>query len=132
MAKDFKIIKFRSEWFEAYGLDKEKNFLQAPVCECGCGSKAVLLLSDREELFGFMYSMLMENECNYCGIFAHAYDNSMYVAIKVGENEEEPVKFYGLDETDMNFFKEWDDKLELHCYGLLIESKRGKWKIVEE
>ena len=40
-----KIKKFniRPEWFGAYGLDKEKNFMQAPTCECGCGGKGVLL-----------------------------------------------------------------------------------------
>ena len=26
------MIKFRPEWFGAYGLDKNKNFLQAPFC----------------------------------------------------------------------------------------------------
>ena len=44
-----KLIKFIPEWFGIYGLDKEKNFLQAPVCECGCGGKAVLLLKDEKE-----------------------------------------------------------------------------------
>ena len=132
MDKDTKIIKFRPEWFAAYGLNKEKNYLQAPICECGCGSKAVLLLSDREELFGFMFNMLLENECNHCGMFAHAFDGSMYVAIKVCEDEEDPVKFFGIEETDMTFFKGWDDELELHSYGLLIESKHGEWKIIED
>ena len=48
-----KIKKFniRPEWFGAYGLDKEKNFMQAPTCECGCGSKGVLLIDDQKDLF---------------------------------------------------------------------------------
>ena len=43
-----KIKKFniRPEWFGAYGLDKEKNFMQAPTCECGCGGKSVLLIDN--------------------------------------------------------------------------------------
>ena len=57
-----KIKKYniRPEWFGAYGLDKEKNFMQAPTCECGCGGKGVLLINDRKELFGFIYNVLME------------------------------------------------------------------------
>ena len=52
-----KIKKFniRPEWFGAYGLDKEKNSMQAPTCECGCGSKGVLLIDNRKDLFRFMY-----------------------------------------------------------------------------
>ena len=56
----------------------------APVCECGCGGKGVLLLENNPELFGFMFNMLMENECNHCAIFAHAFDGNMYAALKVG------------------------------------------------
>ena len=88
-----KLIKFRPEWFGAYGLDKDKNFLCAPVCECGCGEKAVLLL-DNQNLFSFMFNVLMENECNHCAIFAHAFDGNMYAALKVENKDDEPVMFF--------------------------------------
>lgn len=128
-----KLIKFRPEWFAAYGLDKEKNFLQSPVCECGCGGKmSVLLLKDTQDLFGFMFNMLMENDCFHCGLFAHAFNGNMYVALKVENESDEPVLFFGIEQTDMNFFKEWDDEVNLHCYGLIIETNKGKWKIIED
>lgn len=57
---------------------------------------------------------------------------TQYVALKVGEDDEDPVKFFGIEETDMEFFKEWDDELDLHCYGLMIESNHGEWKIIED
>ena len=51
MNQNIERIKFRPEWFGAYGLDKNKNFLQAPLCECGCGEKQVLYLRQRKICF---------------------------------------------------------------------------------
>ena len=126
------MIKFRPEWFGAYGLDKNKNFLQAPLCECGCGEKMSLVLKDIKDLFQFMYAMLMENDCNHCGIFAYAFDGSMYAALKVENETDDPVLFFQIKESDLGFFREWDDELELHCYGLIIETRKGLWKIIED
>lgn len=126
-----KNIKYRAEWFAAYGLDVEKNFLQAPVCECGCGEKAVLLLDDIKELFHFMYDVLMEYECEHCAIFAHSFDGNKYAAIKTDNDTDEPVLFFGVDEDYIDFFKEWDEELGLCCYGLLIEVNKGEWKVIE-
>ena len=126
-------IKFRAKCFEAYGLNKFRNFMSAPDCECGCGGKGSLILKTEEDLFGFMYNMLMDNECNCCGIFAHGYDDKMYAAIK-GEYEdnEDPVDFFGVEETDTDFFKELDATCGLHCYGLLVQNHKGTWDIIEE
>lgn len=131
MNKNKELIKFRPEWFDAYGLNREKNFLQAPVCECGCGEKTVLILKDKKELFDFMFNMLMENDCDHCAIFAHTLDDNMYTALKVENETDMPVLFFGQKDS-MTFFKEWDDELDLHCYGLLVETKRGHWKIIED
>ena len=126
------MIKFRPEWFTAYGLDKDKNFLQSPLCECGCGEKMSLVLETNKDLFQFMYAMLMENDCNHCGIFAYAFDGSMYAALKVENETDDPVLFFQIKESDLGFFREWDDELELHCYGLIIETRKGLWKIIED
>lgn len=136
--------KFRNESFAGYGLNKYKNFLSAPMCECGCGEPCNLVLRDTKELFGFMNTMLFENDCDCCAIFAHSYDGKMYAAIKYiadeseddmtldHVNEKESVKFFGIDVEDLEFFQEWDATLGLHCYGLLIETKKGNWKIIED
>ena len=126
------MIKFRPEWFGAYGLDKNKNFLQAPLCECGCGEKMSLVLETTKDLFQFMYAMLMENDCNHCSIFAYAFDGSMYTALKIENETDDPVLFFQIKESDLGFFREWDDELELHCYGLIIETRKGLWKIIED
>lgn len=133
--------KFRNESFAGYGLNKFKNFIQSPICECGCGGKCSLLLKNREELFGFMYNLLMDNECDCCAIFAHAYDGDMYAAIKCMSDEEDidmdnedetPVKFFGAKDDYMEFFQEWDGEVGFHCYGLMIETKKGEWKVIED
>ena len=126
------MIKFRPKWFGAYGLDKNKNFLQAPLCECGCGEKMSLVLEDIKDLFQFMNVMLIANDCNHCGIFAYAFDGSMYTALKVDNETDDSVLFFQIKESDLGFFREWDDELELHCYGLIIETQRGLWKIIED
>ena len=129
--------KFRNESFAGYGLNKFKNFISTPECDCGCGSKGKLLIKENEELFGFMNAVLMENECDCCAIFAHAYDENMYVAIKCIYDDEEldedetPVKFFGV-KNDMDFFQGIDAQIGLHCYGLMIETKQGEWKIIED
>lgn len=132
--------KFRAKCFEAYGLNNYRNFLCAPECDCGCGGKGSLILKDTKELFGFMHNMLAENECNQCAIFAHAYNDEMFAVIKVDNVEgydesnpdEYPIKFFGIKATDMDFFKEWDAEIRLHCYGLMIQNKDGNWDIIED
>lgn len=132
--------KFRAKCFEAYGLNNFRNFLSAPECDCGCGGKAKLVLEDTKELFGFMNTMLAEHDCNQCAIFAHAYNDEMFAAIKVddvegyyeSDPEEYPIKFFGIKTTDMEFFKEWDAEVGLHCYGLLIQDMKGNWEIIED
>lgn len=132
MNRNSKQIKVRLEWFAAYGLDKNKNLLQAPVCECGCGEKCHVLLNTKDDLFGFMTNMLIENDCNHCAMFAHTYDGKMYIAIKTDDNPDDSVTLYGIDKLDMEFFKKWNDKFDFHCYGLVVESKPGEWKIIED
>ena len=105
--------------------------MQAPTCECGCGGKSVLLIDNQKDLFRFMYDVLMENECNHCAIFSLAFDDTMIAALKVDNKTDDPVLFFAQEEN-MAFFKEWDDELELHCYGLMVESQLGEWKIIED
>jgi hypothetical protein len=122
----------RPEWFGVYGLDSGKNFLQSPVCPCGCGEKAVMLLEDFEEMTNFAFNMLMENDCCHCAIFMHSISGIMYAFAKMlDENDEISVSYTYSDSSDFKFFKTVDDELEFHCYGLLVETQHGQWKIVD-
>lgn len=125
--------------FKNYGLNKFRNFLKAPPCDCGCGGKAQPVLHSTKELFHFCYEMLAYNECCQCAIFAHGNDGKMWAIVKLDEvdldieydTEECPVKFFGIEEYDPDFFSKFDAEFELHCYGLMIQDK-DVWRIVEE
>jgi hypothetical protein len=122
---------FRPEWFEAYGLDKEKNFLMSPTC--GCGGKASILLRDFDELSKFAMSVLSENECCHCAVFVHFMNNEMYVFFKVLDNDDNICYYSGQSqENDMESFKKVDEEFGFHCYGLMIEHQKGQWRIVDE
>lgn len=144
------LIKFRVETFGAYGLNKYRNFLVAPECDCGCGSDDVsLMLKNRKDMFNFMADMLLEHGCLNGALFAIGYDDHMYAAI-VNENafmdeeeiedgyeeeledEEDPIIFLGFDGINMDFFAEIDSEFRCCCYGLIIETAPGKWKIIKD
>ena len=130
--------KFRNEYFAAYGLNKYRNFLNAPECECGCGEKSSVILRTKEDLFGFFGGMLSENDCDQCAIFAYGFDGQLYAGLKYvtwdEENDSEKVEMTVLstDKENLEFFQEVDAEFELHCYGLIIETKAGEWKIIED
>ena len=46
--------------FEKCGLNIEKNFLQAPICECGCGGKASIVLNSQSDVSQFCGSCYLE------------------------------------------------------------------------
>lgn len=142
---ELKIYNTRIHSFEVYGLNKFKNLLCAPVCDCGCGGKASLILENVHKLFGFGYNVLSEEECGCCAIFAHGLDGKMWAIVKLVNEENSdydydqaydpntcPIRFLGIDETDYDFFRELDADFGLHCYGLMIQNKDGNWDIVEE
>jgi hypothetical protein len=57
--------------FEKRGLDVERNFLQAPTCECGCGGKANLVLNTDDDVLDFCGCMCADNECCQCAVFCN-------------------------------------------------------------
>ena len=133
--------KFRNEYFAAYGLNKFKNFLNAPICECGCGNKTHILLKDDEALLNLTGQLLSEHDCENCAIFAHSYDNKLYATVKCLEFDEEDddyedgevvIRLLGTTDDNLTFFQELDAEFGFHCYGLMIETKKGEWKIIED
>lgn len=129
-----KIIKykFRNKSFSGYGLNKYKNFLQSPKCDCGCNSAVQLLINDKKQLFALMNDLLLDNECNYCAIFAHLYNEEMIAAVKYfTEEDNEEVKIFSTKDN-IDFFQEFDGEINFHCYGLLIEVAKGKFEIIED
>lgn len=123
-------IKATQSTFKTYGLKASNNFLEAPKCECGCGSYANLVLETNEDLYNFIGAMLEENDCDYCGIFARKMDNTIVMGLKLdGE-----IRLYSAPNENVCKAKEfvaWAQKdLQLHCYGLLEQVDDALYKIV--
>jgi len=92
-------------------------------------------IENKDELLGFMASMPEENYCIHCAMFAHAFDGKMYAVIKsqhIDIETDEPVLCFMNEKTKMDFFGRWDSEFVFHCYGLVIETKKGEWKIIED
>lgn len=126
--------KFDNITFDMCELDKEKNFLQAPICECGCGGYMDICAYD-DEISDICEQIVEANDCNHCGIFAITSRNNCIFALKMYDDE--------VDEVVINAFQKYaiDDygdigkianELELHCYGLLVCKKPGLYRIVME
>lgn len=118
--------------FKLVGLNKKNNFLQAPICECGCGQYANLVLKDDDEVCSFMHTMLEEHECEHCGIFVIKDDKHILMGLKLdGETKCYHANAESDNATDYkNIFKGTQKILKLHCYGLLEQVGEDLYRIV--
>ena len=118
--------------FEYYGLDINKNFLQAPKCECGCGGYAGIVLETDQDVSDFVYTMLDEYECNHCGIFVLKKNNDILMGLKLdGEIKCYAGEKSGQDKND-KIFADIQKELDLHAYGLLEQISDDTYKIIME
>ena len=115
--------------FKICGLNSKNNFLQAPICECGCGEYANLVLETDNDVYGFMHTMLEEHDCEHCGIFAFKKDyEEMLMGLKLsGEIKCYKAKIEGEVKKSLIDIQ---DTLQLHCYGLLEQVGDGLYSIV--
>lgn len=108
-------------------------------------------LHNQDELFSFMSNMLLEHMCPDGAIFAISYDDKMYTAymdlpeteeeledllesdeLDEDELDEDLIKVVSINEINMDFFAAMDADLRFCCYGLIIETSPGHWKIIED
>lgn len=134
---DGKILKFMKTLdeltFEDFGLNAEKNFLNAPKCECGCGGDMNICLKSDEDIQDFIAGMVSENECEQCGVFVvKANDTILFGFSQEGEDDIQmciaQFEFKGKE-------KEYDisglvDELNVHMYGVLVECEPNLFKII--
>lgn len=114
---------------EMCGLDPFYNILEAPECQCGCGSKVKLCLETDDEVLDFCKAMVYEEEYDYCAVFAINKNNTLLAAI--GDDEkiyicrgEKPI-------DDYKSIGKMFDEMQLDGYGLIVYSGDGLYKIVE-
>ena len=115
--------------FHSCGLDPECNFLQAPICECGCGEYANLVLENEQEVVDFIGSMLYEHDCEHCAIFAIKLNGDMLF----GQKTDEDILCYKLkDANAKNVIADMYKTFEFHCYGLLQQVDDDLYAIIME
>lgn len=117
--------------FILYGLNRHRNFLKAPICDCGCGEKMYLRLDDEKDVVDFCCEMMAESRCECPGMFV-VFQNGTYMALTfLYDEDEEDVKIVIGRGKDMHFFSEFDAEFGLHCYGLICEIRPNEWMIQE-
>lgn len=141
MSKKFKKYRpniiywnFNNVTFDMCGLDIEKNFLHAPLCECGCGGYCDICAYD-DEIADVCANLADVNDCDYCGVFAITSKNECIFALKMYDDEEDDIMTTVFRKELDDGYKsigEIADKLQLHCYGLLVCKGNGTYKIVME
>lgn len=117
--------------FAACGLNAENNFLQAPICTCGCGKYMNIVLKTDQELYDFIGTMLSEYECECCAIFVIGKDGNGIIATKIDGK----ISIYGVESNGCSMKKAIADiqnDVQFHCYGLLEQIDEKSYKIVME
>lgn len=113
--------------FEKCGLNIEKNFLQAPICECGCGGKTRIILETQYDIGQFCGQMCDENDCYQCAVFAITKENEMIVAVKIGED----IQILRCPLCNYREIGKLANELELHCYGLICWYEDNLYDVIE-
>ena len=111
--------------YPMYGLNKNRSFLEVPVCECGCGNPMHLVLKTKKDVEEFCCAMLEDHGCPESAIFA-VFKNGKHMAIFRTCDEE---KFLKGESSDPQFFAKLDGEARFCCYNLIIEEKPGLWMI---
>lgn len=136
----FKLLdyKFKIDEFAARGLNKYRNFLSAPDCDCGCGGKGWPVFDTNEDLYDFCSEVLEDHGCHNSAIFLIHMNGEMEIVhghIEWDEDTEEESYTVSLlsSEVDMpaDTFARIDADLRLCCYGLIIERDNNMWEICE-
>lgn len=111
------------------GLNKENNFLQAPICECGCGRKCDIILHDQEDIMDFCEEICYESDCEYCGVFAITDENEVILTIKC---EGEVICYSHTYDNNPELIGSIFNEIELHCFGLIVYNGNDCYRVVEE
>lgn len=132
--------QYKVDEFAMRSLNKYKNFLSAPECECGCGGKAMPILED-DDVYEFCGCALSDIECENCAIFLIHKDGKQEIVHKHSywdeETDDEEISIDVLstknkkDDLEIDFFAKLDATLQFHHYALMIEHDDNAWEICE-
>lgn len=131
--------------FGTLGLDSNKNFLEAPLCDYGCGQKQGFYTEDIKQTSG---DMLMEQDFQVGGILVFRKSGDVLFTLKMG-TEEDDILFCLLDmckhslhecgqvlqESLQTMEKELGMEagyLDLKHCAILVEIAENTYKVIEE
>lgn len=131
--------------FAALGLDINTNFLEAPLCDCGCGQKQGFYTEDIKQTSG---DILMEQDFQVGGILVFRKNGDVLFTLKHGQ-EDDDILFCSLDmsndplnkcgqvlqESLQTMEKELGMEtgyLDLKHCGILVEIAENTYKVIEE
>ena len=120
-------INFNSYIF--FGLNRNRHFLQAPECECGCGQPAYLILKDHDAVGEFCSTVLFSYDCPDSAIFAIFNDGHYEAFVKEYDEDREQYVVSNIRCDDKDSFAELDGMYRLCCYNIIIEEQPGQWMI---
>lgn len=106
--------------FEAYGLNKYRNFL---------GGK-FLRGYDLDGVCVLCADILDEYDCGDSAIFIHSFDGEMYIV--TWDYEEEMYKLLQSENPKQDFFSIIDGEYRFCCYALIVEARPGLWRVVDD
>ena len=131
--------------FSALGLDINTNFLEAPLCDCGCGQKQGFYTEDIKQTSG---DILMEQDFPVGGILVFRMNGDVLFTLKMG-TEDDDILLCLLDlskhslqecgqvlqESLQTMEKELGMEagyLDLKHCGILVEIAENTYKVIEE
>ena len=127
----YKFIKRRVK-FSDCGLDIDYNILNAVKCECGCGNYMNIVLEGNQEVADFIYTMLSDQECEYCALFALMQDNSLIFGSRCGDRMEVMKISRKDDGLNIDVVNDIQKDFKFHCYGLIEQVDETSYRIVME
>lgn len=107
--------------FARLGMKKENLLIEAPMCPCGCGHKATMIMQN-DEIPSFAFELTKWLDEN-CGI-AFVKENTTQYIKKTGTTY---TRLFGV--TSMQYLREIvqsNDK-----YAIMVETGDGSYRVVE-
>ena len=102
---------------EDFGLDRKKNMLKAPRCDCGCGAKLELVL-DEDEVIDYIANVLARVKSEWCAIIIIRPDKSALIVHRC-END---IEAHELVMHSWQWFGDTVKEAEFDLWGVLLEN----------
>ena len=116
--------------FAAYGLNRKRNFLKAPVCDCK--EDAYLYLAELDDVKDWCIEVLSTYGCDEVAVFCVFKDGRYTAFVKQPDVEDEGLIYIHVKPTKAHdMFASLDAEFRLCCYGMITELEDGIWRVEE-